>query len=153
VAIVKHAHHNFDIDFPGKDSFRLRKAGATETLVASKHRWALIHETKLETAHQSPESIVEDESNQDEPDLFELITHLDHSQLDLILVEGFKHEAIPRIELHRKALNNDLLNPTDKHIIAIATDSTENNFGNLLTLDINNPRQIAQFIIKEFIQD
>lgn len=132
VAVIKHAHHDFDIDQQGKDSYRLRKAGATDTLVASKYRWALIHEQ---------------EEIQEEPDLFELLTHIKPSNHDLILIEGFKHEAIPRIELHRSSLNKPYLYPKDKQIIAIATDFVKSDHKNLTVLDINNPEQITQFIL------
>ncbi|MFL6712642.1 MAG: molybdopterin-guanine dinucleotide biosynthesis protein B, partial [Sulfurifustis sp.] len=82
VAVVKHAHHSFDTDVPGKDSYELRKAGAVQMLVASRHRWALITET----------------GDANEPRLDELLGQLDQSNLDLILVEGFKAEAFPKIE-------------------------------------------------------
>jgi len=137
LAIIKHAHHNFDIDQHGKDSYRLRKAGAIDTLVASKYRWALIHEQ---------------EEISEEPDLFELITHLNTSTLDLILIEGFKHEAIPRIELHRSGLNNPYLYPKDNQIFAIATDLAIPDNNNLTMLDINNPEQITQFILTKFCE-
>jgi molybdopterin-guanine dinucleotide biosynthesis protein MobB len=89
VAMVKHTHHEkFDIDKPGKDSYRLRKAGAEQMLVASAKRWALMVE------HPAQATL-------NEPDLFELLPHLDLSKADLILVEGFKHENISKIELHR----------------------------------------------------
>jgi len=132
VAIIKHAHHDFDIDHQGKDSYRLRKAGATDTLIASKYRWALIHEQEEIT---------------DEPNLFELLTHIKTATLDLILIEGFKHEAIPRIELHRSDLNKPYLYPDDSQIIAIATDLEKTNHKNLTVLDINDPKQIVNFIL------
>lgn len=138
VAVIKHAHHNFELDYPGKDSYRLRKAGAIETLIASKYRWALIHEQ---------------EDIADEPHLNELIQQLNTSDLDLILVEGFKHEPIPRIELHRTALKKDFLYPNDQHIVAIATDSITRDFGNLAVLDINNPPQIFHFILRQLKHD
>jgi len=138
VAIIKHAHHDFDIDHPGKDSYRLRKSGAIETLVASKHRWALIHEQ---------------ENLCDEPNLFELLAHLNTSNLDLILIEGFKHEAIPRIELHRSTLNQPYLYPDDNQIIAIATDLVNSNHKNLTVLDINNPEQITHYILTTYCEN
>ena len=107
VSVLKHAHHNFDIDQPGKDSHKLRNAGATQTLVASNQRWALM----TETPH--PES---------EPNLKYLLAQLDEHLADIILVEGFKHEPIPKIEVHRKALGKPLLATLDSNIIAVASD-------------------------------
>jgi molybdopterin-guanine dinucleotide biosynthesis protein MobB len=130
VALVKHAHHRFDVDQPGKDSYRLRKAGAEQVLVASKKRWALMVETP--------------QSEQD-PDLFELIRHLDNDKLDLILVEGFKHAPIPKIELIRKDLNHPRLYQNDPQVIAIATDQKLNAHG-LTQLDINDAQTISEFI-------
>ena len=104
VSVVKHAHQKFDIDRPGKDSFRFREAGSHEVLISSPARWALMRE------HQEA----------DEPGLHELLTHL--SPCDLVLVEGFKREAIPKLEVHRVALGKPLLFPDDGHIVAIASD-------------------------------
>lgn len=131
VSVIKHAHHQFDIDHEGKDSFRLRKAGAVETLVASRTRWALIHETQQVSK---------------EPELSYLLSRLDTRQVDLILVEGFKHEAFPRIELWRKSLGKSLLYTDDKNIIAIATDEQLTPEPAIPNLDINQPEQIADFI-------
>ncbi|MDH3326796.1 MAG: molybdopterin-guanine dinucleotide biosynthesis protein B [Gammaproteobacteria bacterium] len=131
VAIVKHAHHDFDIDHPGKDSFRLRKAGAIDTIVASANRWALIHENI---------------ENLKEPNLYALLDQINSHQLDLILVEGFKHEPIPRIELYRSELLKPLLYPDDKEIIAIATDCSDKISHSITQLDINNPDKIVEFI-------
>ncbi len=130
VGIIKHAHHSFDIDQPGKDSYELRKAGAAQMLVASSQRWALMVEAEQE------------------PILDELIGHLVADKLDLILVEGFKNEVFPKIELHRRSLNHPLFFPYDPHIIAIATDDELSDQPKLTTLDINNTRQILDFIIK-----
>jgi len=145
VAMVKHTHHEkFDIDKPGKDSYRLRKAGAQQMLVASAKRWALMVE-------QPPQDIMQD------PDLFALLPHLDLSKTDLILVEGFKHEAISKIELHRPERHRPLLYPDDSNIIAIATD--HNNLAgehpdalHCPLLDINNISQITTFI-SQLLQD
>ncbi len=99
IAMVKHTHHEkFDIDKPGKDSYRLRKAGADQILVASANRWALMVEHSQAYRKQHPE-----------PELFNLLPHLNLKQADLILVEGFKHEQISKIELHRPALGKPLL--------------------------------------------
>jgi len=130
IGVVKHAHHQFEIDHPGKDSHSLRSAGAEQMLIASKGRIAWIEEL--------PEQ-------QREPTLAEVIGTLDPSRLDLVLVEGFKHEAFPKIELHRPALGRPLLYPNDPNIIAIATD-TALFAHNLPLLDINRPASIADFI-------
>ena len=135
VAVIKHAHHDFDIDHEGKDSYKLRKAGAVDTIVASGKRWALIHEN---------------EETQTEPDLWALLSELNTHQLDIVLVEGFKHEAFPRIELYRTELNKALLYPDDKEIIAIATDSNDNMTHVISQLDINKPQQIVNFITQHF---
>ena len=138
VVVIKHAHHNFDIDHPDKDSYKLRKAGAVQTLVASRHRWALIHE--------------ELDEKKEEPNLFELLKHINTNEIDLILIEGFKHEAIPRIELHRQNLNKDYLYPKDNQILAIATDSNKSVHKNLTVLDINDSKQIAHYILTTFCE-
>lgn len=105
VALIKHAHHDFDIDQPGKDSYRHRQAGATEVLVSSDQRWALMHELRGAEA----------------PSLQAHLARL--SPCDLVLVEGFKREPIPKLEIHRLANAKPLLFPEDSHIIAIATDA------------------------------
>ena len=130
IGMVKHAHHEFDIDKPGKDSYRLRKAGAQQVLIASGKRQALM------TEQATPQ----------EPRLDELITRLDLDSIDLVLVEGFKHVAFPKIELHRKALGKTLLHPEDPDIIAVASDHLTD-CGGLPSLDINDSAAIAVFII------
>ncbi len=134
--VIKHAHHPFDIDIPGKDSYRLRKAGAIQTLVASSQRWALMTETPVERA----------------PRLAELITHLDRKQLDLILVEGFKQTSFPKIELHRPELGHPLLFPADENIIAIASDSPLEIDTDLPRLNLNRPEEIANFILVHYLE-
>jgi molybdopterin-guanine dinucleotide biosynthesis protein MobB len=133
VGVIKHAHHTFEIDQPGKDSFEIRKAGANQMLIGSKKRWALMVE--------------QDEENQ-QSRLEEYISHLDLSKLDLILVEGFKPEAIPKIELHRPILKQPLICESDESIIAIATDEPINNKTNLPILDLNNHDEIVNYIIQ-----
>ena len=132
VGMIKHAHHRFDVDTPGKDSYELRKAGAGQMLIGSRNRWALMAET--------PEQ-------QDDPDLNYLIDQLDHSRLDLILVEGFKQLPFPKIELHRPSTGNRLLFPNDPHIIAVAHDEPLPVATQLPQLDINQPQTIAEFVI------
>ncbi len=134
VGVVKHAHHSFEIDYPGKDSFELRKAGASQVLIGSKKRWALL---------------VENRDSHDKPLEFH-IGNLDLENLDLILVEGFKPEAIPKIELHRPSLGHDFLCLNDDSIIAIATDAELSIETELPVLDLNNPGQIARFIIDRY---
>ena len=136
VALLKHAHHDFDIDIPGKDSYRLRQAGATQVMIASRQRWALV------TEHRK---------HQDEPRLAELLVHLDPAQFDLLLVEGFKHEAYPKIELQRHALGKPALYPDDPHIIALACDTCDSPEA-IPLLDINRIEGIGQFVINWLAQ-
>jgi len=130
IGMVKHAHHDFDIDQPGKDSYRLRKAGAQQVLIASSQRQALMME------NVTPQ----------EPRLDELVSRLDLDNIDLVLVEGFKQVPFPKIELHRKALGKTLLYPEDPDIIAVASDHLAD-CGDLPALDINDTDAIATFII------
>jgi len=135
VGMVKHAHHSFDTDIPGKDSYELRRAGAVQMLVASRHRWALVTET----------------GDAAEPRLDELLVHLDHDNLDLILVEGFKAESFPKIELHRPSQGHPLLCTLDESIIAVATDAPLSHPVRVPTLDLNRPEAIVDFILIEFV--
>ena len=128
VAVVKHAHHNFDIDQEGKDSYRLRKAGASQMLISSRYRRALVTET--------PEKEVQ---------LPYLLNQLDQTELDLILVEGFKKLDFPKIELHRKEVGKPWLHPEDNNIIAIAANILAESA--LPQIDINNLDQITDFVI------
>lgn len=128
VALIKHAHHDFDIDIPGKDSYQLRKAGADQVLVASAKRRALIREMVTEA----------------EPQLEELVNELDLEQVDLVLVEGFRHTTFPKIELHRPSMNRDLIAVHDDSVIAIASDEMIDT--GLPLLDINQPEEIQRFI-------
>ena len=138
VGMVKHAHHQFDIDHPGKDSYELRKAGAQQMLVASRQRMALI---------------VESATQQDEPVLEDALAMLIPEQLDLVLVEGFKLAAIPKIELHRSSLGKPLMYPHDKHIIAIASDEPLDILDSKITqLNLNQTQEIAEFILHTFMQ-
>jgi molybdopterin-guanine dinucleotide biosynthesis adapter protein len=137
VSVIKHAHHKFDIDHPGKDSYTIREAGAVQTLIASNKRWALITEMQ-----RTPQA-------NDEADLEALITQLDQSYADLILVEGFKQAAIPKIEVHRPSLNLPLLAESDPHIIAVACDETL--ICSKPQLALNNTAAICTFIM-EWIQ-
>lgn len=134
IAVVKHAHHAFDMDHPGKDSYRLREAGADAMLVASRKRCALIQERP--DVH-------------DEPSLSEALAMLDPDMLDLVLVEGFKLEPIPKIELHRAGLGKPLLFPHDANIIAIACDAdgVASLPDGLPCLSIDAPGQVADFLL------
>ena len=128
VSLIKHAHHEFDVDQPGKDSHRHRAAGCSEVLVTSSQRWALIHELR----------------GAPEPGLTEHLTHL--SPCDLVLVEGYKKEAIPKLEIHRPQLQKPLLFPDDQNIIAVASDQMVATKLPLLALD--QPAEIAHFILQ-----
>ncbi|UGS42834.1 molybdopterin-guanine dinucleotide biosynthesis protein MobB [Pseudocitrobacter corydidari] len=129
--LIKHTHHNMDVDKPGKDSYELRKAGAAQTLVASKQRWALMTETPEE----------------EELDLVFLASRMDASKLDLILVEGFKHEEIAKIVLFREDAGHqpeELV--IDQHVIAVASDVSLS--VDVPLLDINDVEGIADFVVR-----
>jgi molybdopterin-guanine dinucleotide biosynthesis adapter protein len=127
VSLIKHAHHAFDIDQPGKDSYRHRHAGCREVLITSSRRWALIHELR----------------GAPEPLLSEQVKHL--SPCDLLLVEGYKRERIPKLEVYRAEVGEPLIHPHDENIVAIATDAQVAT--SLPQLDLNAPDPIAQFIL------
>jgi molybdenum cofactor guanylyltransferase/molybdopterin-guanine dinucleotide biosynthesis protein MobB len=135
IAVVKHAHHNFDIDKPGKDSYRIREAGAQQMLIASSRMMALMQKS---------------DNEEDDPSLAELLTRLDYNKLDLVLVEGFKHEVFPKIELHRPSLGHPLLLEEDNQIIAIATDSDIDT--ETPQLNLNQIEAMADFI-QQFMHD
>ena len=129
VSLIKHAHHGFDVDRPGKDSYRHREAGCGEVLVTSSRRWALMHELR----------------GAPEPKLEELIGHL--SPCDLVLIEGFKHESVPKLEVHRASnVGEALLFPHDPHIMAIATDARVKT--PLPIFGLNDIEPIADFVIQ-----
>lgn len=140
VALIKHAHHDFDIDYPGKDSYRLREAGATETLVCSNKRWALIHE------HDT-------QANEKAPDLYDLVSKLNVDELDIILVEGFKKHDIDSIEVHRPENGKAPLFPEQPAIIALATPMPSQLDCALPMLDLNSPKHVAQFMIDRYKAD
>jgi molybdopterin-guanine dinucleotide biosynthesis protein B len=131
ISVIKHTHHPVDIDQPGKDSYRLRKSGAVQMLLSSNERLALMTErTRAE--------------KDTEPDLQELLRQMDTSLADLIVVEGFKHAPIPKIEIYRPSLGTPLLAEHDAHIIAIAADGEVKT--KLPVLDLNNPVNICAFV-------
>ncbi|MFH4817238.1 bifunctional molybdopterin-guanine dinucleotide biosynthesis adaptor protein MobB/molybdopterin molybdotransferase MoeA [Vibrio alginolyticus] len=134
IGMLKHAHHNFDVDKPGKDSYRLRKAGASQMLIASRNRFALMTET--------PEAEAEFEY---------LLTRFDEDKLDVVLVEGCKNIAFPKIELHREEVGKPWLYPNDENIIAIASD-TAGLDSELPQMNINDLDAIAQFVL-QYVQD
>jgi molybdopterin-guanine dinucleotide biosynthesis protein B len=125
--LIKHTHHQMDIDTPGKDSYLLRKAGADQVIVASNQRWALMCETP------------------DQPlNLAELAARMDSSALDLVLVEGFKDEPVPKIVLWRRDIKGEVEDLMDEYVIALASD--EKSSINIPLLDINQPVNVADFI-------
>ena len=127
VSLIKHAHHGFDIDKPGKDSYRHREAGATEVLITSAQRWVLMHELR-----DAPE-----------PTLAEQLDRM--SACDLVLVEGFKRADIPKLEVHRPAVGKPLLHPDDPNIVAVASDAPVRT--SLPVLDLNDYDAIASFVV------
>ncbi|MBY6005111.1 molybdopterin-guanine dinucleotide biosynthesis protein B [Salipiger bermudensis] len=129
VSTIKHAHHSTDVDQPGRDSFRHREAGAREVLLASPHRWALMHELR-----DAPE-----------PPLSELLGKL--SPVDLIMIEGYKREAHPKIEAHRAETGKPLLSPDNPSIRAVAADSLIETA--LPCFDLDDTTAIADFILRE----
>jgi molybdopterin-guanine dinucleotide biosynthesis protein B len=128
VSLIKHAHHTFDVDQPGKDSYRHRQAGASEILVTSSRRWVLMHELR----------------GGREPAFDEQIRHL--SPCDLLLVEGFKFAPIPKLEVWRAEPGESLLHPKDPHIVAVASDARVDT--TLPLLNLNDHAAIETFIVK-----
>jgi molybdopterin-guanine dinucleotide biosynthesis protein B len=127
VSLVKHAHHSFDVDQPGKDSYRHRHAGASEVLVTSSRRWVLMHELRGAA----------------EPAFEDTLRRL--SPCDLVIVEGFKRAAIPKLEVWRRETGEPLLHPNDERIVAVASDSPVET--RLPLLDLNDDAAIASFIL------
>ncbi len=137
IGVIKHAHHNFSVDTPGKDSYELRNAGAEQVLIASRQRMAWIKETDGER----------------EPTLQELLEFYAGQLLDLIIVEGFKHGPFTKIEIHRSTISRPLLANKDANIIAVATDSPASLDVGVTILDLNNYDEIADFILKAMQQN
>jgi molybdopterin-guanine dinucleotide biosynthesis protein B len=129
VSTLKHAHHGFDLDQPGKDSFFHRAAGATEVIISSARRWAILHELREEP----------------EWDLLALVAKM--SPVDLVLVEGFKRDAFPKLEIHRAANGKPLIHPDDPHIVAIAADIALPQ-AKIPVIDLNNVEAIADLLLK-----
>ncbi|WP_435258500.1 molybdopterin-guanine dinucleotide biosynthesis protein B [Thioclava sp. FR2] len=130
VSTVKHAHHATDVDHPGRDSYRHRQAGAQEVIVASPVRWAVMHELR----------------GAPEPSLQDLLAHL--APVDLVLIEGYKTAAHPKVECHRAEAGRDLLAPTNPTIRAVASDSQHQGLS-VPVLDLNDTSAIADFILRE----
>ena len=135
IAVVKHAHHNFDVDKPGKDSYELRKAGAAPMLISSSKRTV----------------IMIDNEQEQEPELQQLLSHIPADSVDMVLVEGFKQWPFAKIELHRESTGKPLMYAEDNNIIAVAHDrGTSRPFTDtaIPQLDINNIQAIADFVIE-----
>ena len=131
VSLIKHAHHDFDLDVPGKDSRRFREAGCKEVLVSSSCRWALVHEL-----HQEKELTFQEQLKK-------------MSKCDLILVEGYKTDSsFPKIEVWRKELGHPVLFESNNSIVAIVTDEKSNISPSIPCLELNNYQEICQFIIR-----
>ncbi len=128
VSLIKHAHHEFDVDQPGKDSYRHRHAGCSEVLVSSSKRWALMHELRGAA----------------EPALQDQLKHF--SPCDLVIVEGYKNEPMPKIEVHRRTGHTPLLHPEDPDVVAIATDEPLDT--PLPQVDLDDPEDVARFIMQ-----
>lgn len=128
VSTLKHAHHSFDVDQPGKDSHAHRAAGAVEVMVASAHRWALMHEHR----------------GASEPTVADLLRHM--TPVDLVLIEGFKREVHDKLEIHRRANGKPFLYPEDPHIVAVASDVALPET-RLPRLDLDDAAAIADFIV------
>jgi molybdopterin-guanine dinucleotide biosynthesis adapter protein len=128
VSLIKHAHHSFDVDQPGKDSYRHRHAGCTEVLVSSSRRWALVHELR----------------GAPEPGFEELARNI--APCDLLLVEGFKREKLPKLEVYRAATGEPLLHPQDPDIVGVATDRKLET--RLPQFDLNDAPGIATFVVR-----
>lgn len=129
VSTMKHAHHAFDVDKPGKDSYQHRAAGATEVMIGSGRRWALMHELREEV----------------EPDSLALMKHM--SPVDLLIIEGWKKEGHEKIEIHRPAHGKPLIQPDDPRVVAVASDEDLPGLP-VPRLDLNNIEAIADFIVE-----
>jgi len=128
VSTIKHAHHGFDVDQPGKDSFRHREAGATEVLVGSAHRWALMHDLRGEQ----------------EPSLDEMVARM--SPVDLLIVEGFKRSPHPKLEVWRASVGKPMLQPNDPTIRAVVSDGSATGLS-VPILSIDDVAGVADFIL------
>ncbi|EWY39932.1 molybdopterin-guanine dinucleotide biosynthesis protein MobB [Skermanella stibiiresistens SB22] len=130
VSTMKHAHHAFDVDQPGKDSFNHRAAGATEVLITSANRWALMHENRGDP----------------EPSIEELVGHM--TPVDLLLIEGFKRSPHPKLEVFRRSTGKPLLALEDPTVVAVACDDAVPEVA-VPVLDLNYPAAIARFVVTQ----
>lgn len=126
--LIKHTHHQMDVDTPGKDSYLLRKAGASQVILASSERWALMCETPEKQSINLPY----------------LLSRMDHATLEVVLVEGFKDEPVPKIVLWRAGIKGGIEERLDEQVIAVASDQKLTL--NVPVLDINRPDSVADFI-------
>ena len=127
VSTVKHAHHTFDVDHPGRDSYRHRAAGAKEVLLVSKNRWAIMHELR----------------DEDEPELSEILKKVE--KVDLVIIEGFKRDRHPKIEAFREETGTSAIARKDESIVAVAADTSLTDL-KIPVFDLNNTSEIADFI-------
>ena len=127
VSTVKHAHHTFDVDHPGRDSYRHRAAGAKEVLLVSKNRWAIMHELR----------------DEDEPELSEILKKVE--KVDLVIIEGFKRDRHPKIEAFREETGTSAIASEDESIVAVAADTSLTDL-KIPVFDLNNTSEIADFI-------
>lgn len=137
VGVIKQVHDSFDVDTPGTPSFNMRKAGATQMLLTSNQRWALMYEREFEHP----------------PRLEEHLAHLELDELELVLVETLGDGRFPKIELHRPALHKPLLFPKDNAIRAVASDSPLILPDDIDLLDLHQPLQIVEYISSRFVRD
>lgn len=133
VGAIKQTHHDLELDRPGKDSYELRRAGASPTLLAGPHRWFL--------AGEYPDGR--------SPELNDLAARFAPGEVDLLVVEGFRHQPFPKIEVHRPALGHPLLATTDPHVVAIASDAALD--VTLPVLPLNRPEAVADFIVTHIL--
>jgi len=138
IGMVKHTHHNIDVDKPGKDSYELRKSGTAQIVLASPKRTTLIVE----------------HAEREDSDLSSALELLKTDMLDLVLVEGFKHENIPKVELHRKEMERPFIYPKDPNIVAIvvAEELELKNAEHLIRLNFNQPELLADFIETQILK-
>lgn len=135
VGVIKHAHHGFDMDRPGKDSYRARAAGAAQVLVASRERWVLLSETATPAA---------------EPDFRAMLGKFDCEAIDLIIAEGFSGESYPKIEVYRPEHEQPpRCWPHDPNVIALASDVPQETLPPVTWLDLNRPGLVADFVMEK----
>ena len=127
VSTVKHAHHTFDVDHPGRDSYRHRAAGAKEVLLVSKNRWAIMHELR----------------DEDEPELSAILKKVE--KVDLVIIEGFKRDRHPKIEAFRQETGTSVIAREDESIVAVAADTSLTDL-KIPVFDLNHTSEIADFI-------